>query len=135
MLEFFTNNWQGIILATVAAMAIGSLWYSQIMFGKHWQKLAGLKDSDMKKGMIKGMAIMLIMAFVSAFVLKRFIVIANPEDILQALKLALWIWFGFIVTYVVGGGVFERRSPELMAINLGNQLVTLLVMSAILFKF
>ncbi len=135
MLEFFTNNWQGIILATLAAMVIGSLWYSQIMFGKHWQKLAGIKDKDMKKGMAVGMLVMLLMAFVSAFVLKRFIVIANPTEILEALKLAIWIWLGFIVTYVVGGGVFERRSPELMAINLGNQLVTLLVMAAILFKF
>lgn len=50
MLEFFTNNWQGIVLATVAAMAIGTLWYSKFMFGTQWQKLAKLKDKDVKKG-------------------------------------------------------------------------------------
>lgn len=134
MLEFFTNNWLGIVLATVAAMAIGSLWYSKYLFGKQWQKLVGLKDSDMKKGMMQGMLVMLAMAFVSAFVLKRFLVIASPETVLEAVKVAAWIWLGFVVTYVVGGGVFEKRPVKLMALHLGNQLVTLVVMAAILFN-
>lgn len=134
MMKFFMTNWLGIVIATVAAMAIGSLWYSKLMFGKEWQKLVKLKDKDMKKGMISGMLVMLVMAFISAYVLKRFIVIAAPVEMLEALKLAFWIWLGFVVTYVVGGGIFEKRSAELMAINLANQLVTLLVMAAILFK-
>ncbi len=134
MMKFFMTNWLGIVIATVAAMAIGSLWYSKLMFGKEWQKLVKLKDKDMKKGMISGMLVMLVMAFISAYVLKRFIVIAAPVEMLEALKLAFWIWLGFVVTYVVGGGIFEKRSAELMAINLANQLVTLLVMAAVLFK-
>ncbi len=134
MMKFLMNNWLGIVIATVAAMAIGSLWYSKLMFGKEWQRLVKLKDKDMKKGMLSGMLVMLVMAFVSAYVLKRFIVISAPAEMLEALKLAFWIWLGFVVTYVVGGGIFEKRSPELMAINLANQLVTLLVMAAILFK-
>lgn len=135
MLEFFTNNWVGIVLATVAAMAIGSLWYSKLMFGAHWQKLAGLKDSDMKKGMAKGMLVMLVMAFVSAFVLQRFLVIANPGDILSAIKVAIWLWLGFVMTYTVSAVVFEKRPLELAVINLSNQLITLCVMAAILHSF
>lgn len=134
MIKFLMTNWLGIVLATIAAMAIGSLWYSKLLFGKEWQKLTKLKDKDMQKGMAVGFLVMLIMAFVSAFVLKRFIVIAAPTEVLGALKLAFWIWLGFVVTYAVGGGVFEKRSPKLMAINLTNQLITLLVMAAILFR-
>lgn len=134
MWNFFMTNWLGIVIATIAAMAIGSLWYSKLLFGTEWQKLVKLKDSDMKKGMAKGMIVMLVMAFISAYVLKRFLVIAAPTEILAALKIAFWIWLGFVVTYAVGGGVFEKRPPKLMAINLTNQLVTLLVMAAILFK-
>lgn len=133
MLSFFTANWLGIVLATVAAMIIGSIWYAKPVFGTMWQKEVGLKDSDMKSGFAKGMIIMLVMAFVSAFVLKRFIVIAAPDSYFQAIKVALWIWLGFVVTYAVGGGVFEKRSPKLMALNLGNQLVTLVVMAAIVY--
>lgn len=134
MLDFFLNNWLGIVLATVAAMAIGSLWYSKYLFGTPWQKLVGLKDSDMKKGMMPSMLVMLLMAFVSAFVLQRFLVIANPGDVLSALKVGFWLWLGFVLTYAVGNGMFEKRPPKLMAINLANQLVTLLVMAAILYQ-
>lgn len=133
MWDFFLSNWLGIVLATIAAMAIGTVWYAKPVFGKVWQKEVGLKDSEMNKGMAKGMIIMLVMAFVSAFVLKRFIVIAAPLSYWQAIKVALWIWLGFVFTYTVGSGVFERRSPKLMALNLGNQLVTLVVMAAIVF--
>ncbi len=133
MLKFFTNNWQGIILATIVAMAIGTLWYSRIMFGTQWQKLAKLKDSDMKKGMAKGMLVMLVLAFVSAFVLQRFLVISNPQDILSAIKVAIWLWFGFVFTYTLSNAVFEKRSIQLTAINLSNQLITLCVMAAILY--
>ena len=34
-------NWIGIILATVAAMVIGFLWYGQWGFGKSWMALVG----------------------------------------------------------------------------------------------
>lgn len=135
MLEFFTNNWQGIVLATIAAMAIGTLWYSKLMFGTQWQKLAKLKDSDMKKGMAQGMLVMLAMAFVSAFVLQRFLVISNPEDILSAIKVAIWLWLGFVMTYTVSNMVFEKRPAKLAVINLSNQLITLCVMAAILYSF
>lgn len=133
MIDFFAINWKGILAATVAAMIIGTVWYSKPVFGKQWQKLVGLKDSDMKKGMLKGTIIMLIMAFITATVLSRFVVISNPENYMQALKLGFWLWLGFVATYAIGGGVFEHRSPKLIALNLGNQLVTLLVMSAIIF--
>ncbi|MDQ5943695.1 MAG: hypothetical protein QG675_463 [Patescibacteria group bacterium] len=135
MLEFFTNNWQGIVLATVASMAIGTLWYSKLMFGVQWQKLAKLKAKDMKKGMPKAMLVMLVMAFVSAFVLQRFLVISNPEDILSAIKVAIWLWLGFVLTYTLGNVVFEKRPLQLAVINLGNQLITLCVMAAILYSF
>lgn len=133
VLDFIAMNWKGILAATIAAMVIGTIWYARSVFGSQWQKLVGLKDSDMKKGMAKGMIIMLVMALVSAYVLARFVVIANPQTYMEALKLGFWLWLGFVATYAIGGGVFEKRSTTLIAINLGNQLVTLLVMSAIIF--
>ena len=134
MLEFLSNNWRGIVLATVVAMAIGSLWYSNLLFGKQWQKLAKLSDKDLKNSRAQAMVIMLVMAFVSAYVLKRFLVISDPKTVLEAVKVAAWIWLGFVATYVISGGVFEKRPPKLMALHLGNQLITLVVMAAILFN-
>lgn len=131
--DFLVMYWKGIGLATIAAMVIGTIWYAKPVFGKKWQELVGLKDSDMKKGMAVGMLGMLAVAFVTACVLMRFIVIANPTSYAQAIKLAIWLWLGFVATYAIGGGIFEKRSPLLMAINLANSLVTLVVMGAILY--
>lgn len=133
MLELFTNNWLGILIATAAAMIIGSIWYAKPVFGKDWQKLVGLKDKDMKTGATKAMVAMLLMALISAIVLQRFIVIANPQNYMEALKLGAWIWLGFVATYAIGNGMFEKRPTKLVVINILNQLITLLVMSAILF--
>lgn len=133
MLDLFTNNLLGILIATAAAMVIGSVWYSKPVFGKDWQKLVGLKDKDMKQGAGKAMATMLLMALVTAVVLQRFIVIANPQNYAEALKLGAWLWLGFVATYAIGGGMFEKRPTRLIVINVFNQLVTLLAMSVILF--
>lgn len=133
MLELLTNNLLGILIATAAAMVIGSIWYSKPVFGKDWQKLVGLKDKDIKEGAIKSMAAMLLMALVTAFVLQRFIVIANPQDYFQAVKLGAWLWLGFVATYAIGGGMFEKRPTKLIVINITNQLITLIVMSVILY--
>ncbi len=134
MMKFLMTNWLGIVLATVAAMAIGSLWYSNLLFGKEWRKLAKLSEKEFQAGVVKSMVFMLVLAFVSAFVLKRFIVIAGPVDVLAAIKIAIWIWFGFVMTYSVSNAMFGKRSLKLIAIDLSNQLITLIVMAAILFK-
>lgn len=133
MLDLLTNNLLGILIATAAAMVIGSVWYSKPVFGKDWQKLVGLKDKDIKEGATKAMAAMLLMALVTAFVLQRFIVIANPQDYLQAVKLGAWLWLGFVATYAIGGGMFEKRPTKLILINITNELITLIVMSVILY--
>ncbi len=132
-MQFFTDHWLGLLLAVVAAMVIGTIWYAPPVFGKSWQKLVGLKDKDMKAGAVKGYVVMIIMAIITAIVLQRFMIIADPQNAYQAVKLGVYIWLGFVFTYGVGGGVFEKRPPKLMAINLGNQLLTLAVMAAILY--
>lgn len=135
MVEFFTQHWLGLLLAVVAAMVIGAIWYAPPVFGKTWQKLVGLKDKDMKTGAAKAYAIMVLVAIVTAIVLQRFLIIADPSNVYQAVKVGLWIWVGFVATYAIGTGMFEKRSPKLIAINLGNQLVTLAVMAAVLYYF
>ena len=133
MWTFISHNWLGILAATAAAMIIGSIWYAKPVFGTQWQKLAKLKDGEMKSGAAKAMLVMLLMALITAYVLARFLVIANPQSYFEAVKVGLWLWLGFVATYAIGGGVFEKRPMSLIAINLGNQLVTLVVMSIIIY--
>ena len=134
MIEFFINNWLGIILATSTAVVISIFWYSDFMFGKEWRRVTKLKDKEFKDNLLLSIVGLVAISFVSAFVLKRFIVIAAPATILEAIKLSVWVWFGFVATYGLSNTLFEKRSYELSAINLSNHLVTLTIMAAILYS-
>ena len=134
MIEFFMNNWLGIIIATSTAVAISVLWYSDLMFGKEWRRVTKLKDKEFKDNLLLSIVGLVAISFVSAFVLKRFIVIAAPATILEAIRLSVWVWIGFVATYGLSNTLFEKRSYELSAINFSNHLVTLTVMAAILYS-
>jgi hypothetical protein len=132
-------DWLGIVVATVVAMAIGSIWYSKVLFGKTWQKLLGLKDDDMKKGAAVAMIKAVVMAFITAFVLSHMIYLSQAfygyTFVQTGLTTAFWIWLGFVATQMIMNGAFEKRDTKLIMINVANQLVTLLAMGAVLGAF
>jgi len=41
-------NWLSVLVASVSAFAIGSLWYLSFLLGKAWQKELKLSDDDIK---------------------------------------------------------------------------------------
>jgi len=121
-----------VLVAAIAAMIIGSLWYSKILFGKEWQALVGLKDSDMKAGASKAMVTAAVAALITAYVLAHIVVYANAKTWMDGAVTGFWIWLGFVATMLVSGAAFEDRPMKLTLINAGNQLVALVVMGAIL---
>jgi hypothetical protein len=104
------------------------------MFGKEWRRVTKLKDKEFKDNLLLSIVGLVAISFVSAFVLKRFIVIAAPATILEAIRLSVWVWIGFVATYGLSNTLFEKRSYELSVINLSNHLVTLTIMAAILYS-
>ncbi len=66
-------NWLSVIVATIAAFILGSLWYSPVLFGKVWQKELGLSDEKIKNA---NMAVIFgtsfVLEFIAAFVLDMF---------------------------------------------------------------
>ena len=135
MFQFLINNWLGMVLASLAGIAVAGIWYSPPVFGDSWQKIAKVSDKDLKKRFGSKTAVTLLLIFVTAFVLKRFYVITEPQALFDALKVVVWIWLGFIVTYVVAGGSFEKVPVKLMAIDLIGQLLILMAMGAVLFYY
>jgi hypothetical protein len=127
-------NWLGALLALVAAMAIGSIWYGPL-FGKRWMKLVGLKRGDSSP--LAPMLIMLVLSAVQVFIMAHFIAYSGyfyPDysGVTTGLLTGLWAFVGFVIPLLVSNTIFSKGSTELLKINLGNQLVTLLVIGAIL---
>lgn len=135
MIQFLIDNWLGLVLSSLAAIGVAIIWYAPPVFGKTWQKLAGVKDKDLKSRFTIKSIITLILILVTAVVLKRFYVISNPQTLFEAMKVVVWIWLGFIVTYVVAGGSFEKVPYKLMLVDLVGQLLLLMAMGAVLFYY
>lgn len=135
MIQFLLNNWLGLVLASLAGIGVAAIWYAPPVFGNTWQKLANVKDKDLKNRFAIKTIITLAMILLTAVVLKRFFVITEPLSLFEAMKVVVWIWLGFIVTYVVAGGSFEKVPYKLMLVDLVGQLIILLSMGAVLFYY
>lgn len=61
-------NLFAVVAAAVSAFVLGGLWYSPLLFGKAWQKLAGVSDETAAQGagLVFGGAF--VLSLVAAFV-------------------------------------------------------------------
>ncbi len=129
-------NWLAVVLATLSSMVIGSIWYSKSVFGKSWQKMINLKEDQMRKGAAKALSLAVLASLVMAYVLAHVTFLAhdffNNSFLQDALSTAFWMWLGFQGFRLVMHDSFEQRRKKLTLINLGNDLVTILVMGLII---
>lgn len=129
-------NWLAIVVATVAAMAFGYLWYGPL-FGKKWMKLAKLTKKDIDETSWTPIYAVLVMTFVQAFILSHFIIYTSyfyPDlsGIMVGLITGFWAWIGFSAVAIVSNNIFAQRSNELTKVDAGFTLVSLVAMGVIL---
>lgn len=131
-------NYVAVLVAAIANMALGFLWYSPFMLGKPWMKLMGYHMHDkeqmekMKKEAMPAYAGSMIASLVMAYVLVNFIHFAVAKTALEGATIGFWAWFGFVGTTSLTGALFNKKSISLWAIDSGYFLVALLIMGAIL---
>ncbi len=131
-------NLVSVLIASVASMIVGFLWYSPILFGNPWMKLVGMTKESMsaaKKGMAQMYALSAVAGFVMAYVLAHFASYTGAKTITDALSLAFWVWLGFVATVKFTDVLFVKKPLRLYFIDSGYQLASLAVMSVILVTF
>jgi len=74
----------------------------------------------------------LVQQIVTAWVLAMLIVALNVVDAAGALQLSFWLWLGLIVTTLLNGVLWERRTISLYLFNIVYHLCALVVISLIL---
>ena len=131
------NVWAALV-AALATMVIGFLWYSPLLFARPWMVLMGYDPNDkaklaeMQKSAGPMYAISLVASLLSAAVLGKIIAIATVNTALYGMKIGLAVWLGFVTTVQLTNALFSKQPAKLYAINTGYQLVCYLVMGAIL---
>jgi hypothetical protein len=140
-MEFMGVNLWSVLVAAVATMILGFLWYSPLLFAKPWTLAMGYDPNDkakmdeMRKGAGKLYGITFVASLISAFVLAKIIDVTTVSAALYGMKIGFAVWLGFVTTVQLTSTLFKRRPIKLYLIDTGYQLVCYLTMGAILAKW
>lgn len=127
-----------VVVAAVACMILGFLWYSPVLFAKPWMILMGYDPNDkarldeMRKSAGQTYTLAFVASLISAFVLAKIIGLTTVNTALYGMKVGFAVWLGFVTTVQLTGALFSKQPLKLYLINTGYQLVCYLVMGAIL---
>lgn len=130
MFDYSAVNWLAVIIAAVANVVIGTVWYLPQVFGKQWAALTGREINASPNPMLYVIAI--VGSVISAYVLALVVHATGAHTITDGIVVGLVVSIGFQLTSQAVGGAFEGRSWTLFGINGGNSLVAFAVMGAIL---
>lgn len=128
-------NWLAVILAALSTMVVGSIWYTPVVFGKQWAKLARLDKNNMASP-AKAIGTTLVVSLITAYVLAHVTFLSNNffgnSYMQDALTTAFWVWLGFTAARFITHDAFENRPWKLTLMNVAHELVTFMVMGQII---
>jgi Protein of unknown function (DUF1761) len=129
-MDLLSYNWLAIILAAISSFALGFIWYLPQVFGKIWQRLAGLSDEAIRRGN-------LFTIFGSAFGLSIIMsAILYPmvegRTFLEGFTLGLVLGVGFLACSMGINYLYQRKSIVLWLIDAGYQVLSLALMGGII---
>jgi len=123
-----------VLAGAAAFFAVGAIWYG-ILFGKAWQKAAGLSDGDVRSG---NMAVIFGLTFLFemlvAMVLWHLIARTDPAPHV-VMMMALGFAVGVMIPAVGINYLYQRRSGRLFAIDAGHFLVGMAAMGGVFLMF
>lgn len=125
-------NYLAVLIAVVANMLIGYVYYAKPVFGKTWQALIGKSDEELKKGAGPAMVWMLVLAIVEAYVVAHIVDYTNATSLWLGAQTGFWLWLGLVVPTIGSENIFAGRSKKLLGLVLGYHFIALIVMGMIL---
>ena len=130
--DFTAVNWVAVIVAAIAGVVVGFVWYLPQVFGRRWAAAIG-RDLP-APGDVSPMLYLagIIQALVVAYVLTLFIGALGGASLVDGLVVGFLAWLGFVAAGYLNTVLYEGRSLEYWTISTGYALVSLLVMGAII---
>jgi hypothetical protein len=127
-------NYLAVFAAAIANVAIGTAWYNApFAFNRIWLKSIG-KTAEQVAGEFSVLNPLgaLVGSLVTAFVLAVLASWTGAKTLLQGAFVGLLAAVGFAATTSGIKDLFEGRSGKLWLINAGHDVVTLVIMGAII---
>jgi hypothetical protein len=126
-----------ILVGAVAMFVFGAFWFT-VLFGKEWARLMDFNPASDEKARQLGMQKPLLANFLSN-VLVAWVMYCLVDQMLVysyagLLRVLFVVWLGFSFPIYANAAIWERKTWKLVAINSAQSLISLVIISAIIFK-
>jgi len=128
-------NYLAVVVAAVAAFALGGIWYSPLLFAKLWVAAHGYSEEQvnaMQTSAGKAYGVSLVCQWLIALAIAVLVGYLHLERLGQGLKLSLLVWVGFALPLGLMANMFTEKRITVFYIDTGYQLVYLLIMGTII---
>jgi hypothetical protein len=130
----FAVNWLAVVVAAVASMALGAVWYN--VLGNQWLSAIGKTRDQLNARdwtpFAWGFAVQLVMAYFIALLTPA---IFDATNITTGLLCGAHMWLGFIITALILNHRYQGMPWRLTAIDGGYLLGVLLVQGIVVGLF
>lgn len=130
-------SYLSILVASLASMGVGFLWYSPLLFGTQWIAAQGMTKKefeaqthavDMRLVLSSSFVVTLLQASVLAVAFE----LLKLDTALQAGVISALAWLGFAAPVQLNKVLFGKDSLKLWVLETTHQLAQLLTMSLVL---
>ncbi len=130
MLDLAALNWWAILVATVAAFALGGLWYGPL-FGKPWMAAIGKTAEELPTPPMP-FVISFFAALLTCVVMAALMQALGVGSLGGGLLMGLAVGVGFIAASTASDAAHGGTGMRLWTITAGYRIVLSLIMGAIL---
>ncbi len=129
--DFSQLDWLAVLLAAVANMAVGALWFSPVLFGKPWMRGAGVTLESANANAGRAYTIAIVASVVVAVVLAALFAGSGVAGATAGAGKGAILGAGLVAMFVATIHAFEARPVSLIAIDAGYAVAATTVMGAI----
>ncbi|MCZ6538670.1 MAG: DUF1761 domain-containing protein [Chloroflexi bacterium] len=128
-------DWIAVVVAIIANMVLGFLWYHKKVLGGMWMDDIGMTDEKMKSGnmmmMMGGMVVMLVISTISLA-----LIIGNiGGELKEGLVVGAIIGFGITAANLLPKYMFQQRPNRLAVLDAANAGVSITLAGLIIGAF
>jgi hypothetical protein len=117
-MEMGTVNFFSIIVAALAYMILGAIWYSPALFGNAWLRGIGkTREQVTAEFSPVNYVLGLITSFISAYGIARIMAWTGRDSISDGVVIGLLVGICFILAPLIINNVYEKRPKSLTLIN------------------